>query len=187
MKVRLMWSAAALGVLLLGSACEKNVADLPARDHAQDGTVTPVSLTTAAKAAKVDPRTLPVPKVDGRPMWAPNRQHTAEENAKYQFDQHGAEFGIASEEAYVARAHAFTSSPPAGAEQQKRANGDTLIYDARGNTFAVVSKDGAPRTLFKPKEGAAYWAEQKRDLAKAKDKASSKASKSASRPTPSQG
>ena len=42
-----------------------------------------------------------------------------------------------------------------------RQNGDRLIYDPRANVFAVVSKDGAPRTMFKPRDGAAYWAQQK--------------------------
>jgi pyocin large subunit-like protein len=43
----------------------------------------------------------------------------------------------------------------------ERPNGDVLLYQASTNTFAVVSRDGAPRTLFKPRDGAAYWAEQK--------------------------
>ncbi len=55
----------------------------------------------------------------------------------------------------------FVENPPKGAETLKRANGDTLIYDARDNIFAVSSKDGTPRTMFRPREGEAYWAEQK--------------------------
>ena len=31
--------------------------------------------------------------------------------------------------------------------------------------FAVVSCEGAPRTMFKPCDGAAYWQEQKQRLA----------------------
>ena len=42
-----------------------------------------------------------------------------------------------------------------------RANGDTLIYDPKANVFAVRSKAGAPRTMFKPDDGMAYWQEQK--------------------------
>ena len=30
-----------------------------------------------------------------------------------------------------------------------------------GNVFAVANKDGAPRTMFKPDEGRAYWDKQK--------------------------
>jgi len=43
----------------------------------------------------------------------------------------------------------------------KRANGDTLIYDPKGNVFAVATKDGAPRTMFKPDDGMDYWRKQK--------------------------
>ena len=36
------------------------------------------------------------------------------------------------------------------------------MYDrGSANVFAVVSRDGAPRTMFKPRDGAAYWQEQK--------------------------
>ena len=36
-----------------------------------------------------------------------------------------------------------------------------LLYHASTNTFAVVSRDGVAKTMFKPRDGAAYWAEQK--------------------------
>jgi len=42
-----------------------------------------------------------------------------------------------------------------------RPNGDTLLYQASTNTFAVVARNGSPRTMFKPADGPAYWAEQK--------------------------
>ena len=29
------------------------------------------------------------------------------------------------------------------------------------SAFAVIARDGTPRTMFKPDDGAAYWAEQK--------------------------
>ena len=103
----------------------------------------------------------PVRQVDGRPFWASNRKHTAQENATYQFGKNGADFGAASEDDYITRVHAFVASPPAGAQTINRKNGDRLIYDPRANVFAVVSKDGAPRTMFKPRDGAAYWAQQK--------------------------
>lgn len=101
------------------------------------------------------------PKVDGKPMWSSNRNQTAEENAKEAFDRNGATFGAADLDDFVRKAHAFTSKPPKGAETLKRANGDTLIYDPASNTFAVVTREGAPRTMFKPDNGAAYWTQQK--------------------------
>ena len=62
---------------------------------------------------------------------------------------------------HVAKAHAFVDTPPHGVETLTRDNGDKLLYDAKANVFAVVSREGAPRTMFKPRDGAAYWAEQK--------------------------
>ena len=102
-----------------------------------------------------------VPKVDGKPMWASNRTHTAEENAQYQFSRNGHDFGASSETDYVAKAHAFIDHPPADIQTVDRRNGDRLLYDARQNVFAVVSSEGAPRTMFKPRGGASYWAQQK--------------------------
>jgi len=45
-------------------------------------------------------------------------------------------------------------------QKLQRSNGDALLYDAKTNTFAVVSKTGAPRTMFKPRDGATYWQQQ---------------------------
>jgi hypothetical protein len=70
------------------------------------------------------------------------------------------DFGAADVNDFVAKAHAFTTSPPKDALTLKRKNGDTLLYDAKRNVFAVVTKDGAPRTMFKPQSGKAYWDEQ---------------------------
>lgn len=117
-----------------------------------------------AETTREDPRDAPVAKVDGKPMWAANRRYTAEENADYQFKQHGDEFGASSVDDFVRKVHAFTAKPPAGTERFERANGDTLLYDSKGNVFAVVTETGAPRTMFKPTgDGAAYWAKQKAD------------------------
>jgi pyocin large subunit-like protein len=108
-----------------------------------------------------DQRDADVPKVDGKPMWASSRTHTAEENAQYQYAKNGRDFGAATEADYVAKAHAFVDHPPADIQNIDRRNGDRLMYDARLNVFAVVSREGAPRTMFKPRGGASYWAQQK--------------------------
>ena len=44
-----------------------------------------------------------------------------------------------------------------------RPNGDRLIYDPKANLFAVARKDGAPRTFFKPRDGADYWKQQQEE------------------------
>jgi pyocin large subunit-like protein len=103
--------------------------------------------------------------VNGKPMWAANRRHTAEENARYQFARDGADFDARDVDDFVAKAHAFVDRPPHGVQTLTRGNGDRLLYDPKANVFAVVSRDGAPRTMFKPRDGAAYWQEQQQRVA----------------------
>jgi pyocin large subunit-like protein len=93
--------------------------------------------------------------------WAASKKYSAGENAAYHFERNGADFGASSVQAYVNKARAFVSHPPKGAQVLERRNGDRLFYDAKANVFAVASKDGLPRTMFKPRDGAAYWEQQK--------------------------
>ena len=102
----------------------------------------------------------PIPDFRGKPMWSDNRRHTAQENAQYHFEHDGADFGAKTLNDYLGKVHDFVENPPAAAETLSRPNGDKLIYDAKTNTFAVVRKDGAPRTAFKPRDGADYWKKQ---------------------------
>ena len=90
----------ALAALVLGG-CDGGSATA-ARDH----TAGPAADTTVAdnghsvlnardsgdSADRDDARREPVALVDGKPMWAANRQHTAQENANYQFQRDGADF-----------------------------------------------------------------------------------------------
>ena len=101
-----------------------------------------------------------VPKVDGKPMWSSNKDHTAQENAQRAFERNGEAFGAHDKDDFIKKVHAFVDDPPPGTATMTRANGDTLLYDAKSNTFAVVTKLGAPRTMFKPDNGKSYWDEQ---------------------------
>jgi pyocin large subunit-like protein len=101
------------------------------------------------------------PTVDGKPMWSASQRYTAEENARRAYDRNGEAFGARDMDDFVRKAHAFVEKPPRGTETLKRANGDTLFYDPEGNIFAVANREGAPRTMFKPDDGPAYWEEQK--------------------------
>lgn len=119
-----------------------------------------------------DPRDLPVPQINGKPLWAANRNHTAEENAEYQFTKNGGDFGASSETDYVTKVHAFIERPPQDIETLDRPNGDKLLYDPGANVFAVVARNGAPRTMFKPRAGGSYWDQQKdREAKRAKTSA----------------
>lgn len=152
-----------LGVAAL-AACDSGASAVKApkagerASAASEGVSPPGSTETASRS---DPRDAPVKLIAGKPYWAANRTRTAEENAQRSFERNGETFGAKTADDYVAKVHAFVSDPPKGAETLKRSNGDLLIYDPKGNVFAVVSREGAPRTMFKPDEGAAYWTEQK--------------------------
>ena len=102
----------------------------------------------------------PVPSFHGEPLWSDNRQHTAQENAHYHCDKSGSDIGAKNFEDCLTKVHAFLDHPPMGAKTMTRSNGDKLVYDPKGNMFAVARKDGAPRTFFKPREGADYWKQQ---------------------------
>lgn len=102
----------------------------------------------------------PVQLVDGKPMWSASRRGTAEENARRSFERNGEAFGARDLDAFVQKAHDFIDRPPAGVQRLTRNNGDVLLYDPKDNVFVVATREGAPRTMFKPEEGAAYWDEQ---------------------------
>jgi pyocin large subunit-like protein len=169
-KVSVLLAAVCAAALAL-SACDKGPSSIPARGHDASVDAAPATAPSGGSdradagqrvaTTAGDPRDAPIPLVDGKPMWAANKRHTAEENARYQFARDGADFGARDVGDFVAKAHAFVERPPSGAETLKRGNGDKLIYDPKANVFAVVSRDGAPRTMFKPRDGASYWQEQK--------------------------
>ena len=109
------------------------------------------------------------PLFHGKPIWAANKNHTAQENADYHFKRDGDAVGATSEDDFLTKVHAFVDHPPEGVQTLSRSNGDKLMYDPKANLFAVVDKDGAPRTLFKPRDGATYWRQQKDSLASGDD------------------
>jgi hypothetical protein len=113
-------------------------------------------------APKVDHRKDEVAKADdGKPMWAPSKRFSAEEGAQRQFERDGDALGTKTLDQFVKKAHAFVGHPPKGTLTLTRKNGDILFYDPKDNIFAVSNKEGAPRTMFKPDDGMAYWEKQK--------------------------
>lgn len=103
----------------------------------------------------------PVPLFHGEPMWSENRSHSAKENAEYHFERAGGDLGSKTLDDFLTKVHRFGDHPPAGALKLVRANGDRLLYDPKTNLFAVFTRQGAPRTVFKPSNGMDYWTEQK--------------------------
>ncbi len=101
------------------------------------------------------------PMFHGEPMWSESRTHSAKENAEYHFERAGADLGSKTLDDFLTKVHRFGDNPPAGALHIERANGDKLLYDPKDNIFAVFTREGAPRTIFKPSSGMDYWEEQK--------------------------
>jgi pyocin large subunit-like protein len=94
------------------------------------------------------------------PLWSKTRKLSPAENSRNAFAKHGQEVGAKSYEDYMAMVHAFVHAPPKGIETLTRRNGDVLMFDAKSDVFAVITKAGAPRTLFRPFDGQAYWQKQ---------------------------
>jgi pyocin large subunit-like protein len=154
--------ALALSAAAALSACDNGPSAVA--QNTSSGEVRTASAETARSYGApdgVDHRKDPVKLLDGKPEWAASRRYSAEESARHAYDRNGEAFGARDLEDYVRKAHAFVEHPPKGSETLTRPNGDTLIYDARANVFAVADKAGSPRTMFKPDDGAAYWQEQK--------------------------
>jgi pyocin large subunit-like protein len=153
--------ALSLGLaLILTTACERPSA-VAQKDEAPPASQARQFAAAPSRSDQATHRDEPVRELDGRPIWSASRRGTAEENAQRAFDRNGEAFGARDLDDFVRKAHAFVEKPPAGTQRLTRANGDVLLYDAKNNVFSVATKDGAPRTMFKPDEGAAYWDEQK--------------------------
>jgi hypothetical protein len=113
----------------------------------------------------------PAPSFHGEPMWSDSRKYSAEESATYHFQRAGADLGAKTLDEFLTKVHHFIDHPPADVQIITRSNGDRLLYDPKDNIFAVARADGAPRTIFKPDSGAAYWDQQKtREAARASGK-----------------
>lgn len=112
-------------------------------------------------AAEAVEDTVDAPVEAAKPPVTANRRETADAKVQRLYERNGAAFGAKSADDYLQKVRAFTEETPKGTETVKRPNGDTLFYQASTNTFAVVDRNGVPRTMFKPDDGPTYWAEQK--------------------------
>ena len=159
-------SVCAGAALLLLAGCERPSAVADSREPAAQPQAfasreAPRNRSGDEAEQQVDHRTDPVPEVDGKPMWSASRRYSAEENAERAFARNGETFGARDVDDFVRKAHAFVQRPPRGVLTLERPNGDRLFYDPKANVFAVATKEGAPRTMFKPDDGMAYWEQQK--------------------------
>jgi len=160
-KSAILGLGAALAAAMALSACGRDEASAPARDHASLGDSASAATHERNSGRTTERARTPAPMMDGKPMWADNRQHSAQENLDYQFDHWGSGFGAKDSRDYAKKALAFTGHPPAGVQKVTRSNGDVLLYDKSSNTFAIVRRDGAPRLFRKPPGGEADWEKAK--------------------------
>jgi pyocin large subunit-like protein len=149
--MRIQMATAALAALVL-AACDSGGSAVETRDRA---TAEPVALISAAPESEMEVAPQAKPPVTA------NRRETADAKVQRLFERNGAAFGAKSADDYLTKVRAFTEEAPKGTETVKRPNGDTLYYQASTNTFAVVDRNGVPRTMFKPDDGPTYWAQQK--------------------------
>lgn len=150
--MRIQVAMAALTALVLG-ACDSGGSAVETRERTA---VEPVALISAA-APDSEVEATP----EAKPPVTANRRETADAKVQRLYERNGAAFGAKSADDYLTKVRAFTETTPKGTETVKRPNGDTLYYQAATNTFAVVDRNGVPRTMFKPDDGPTYWAQQK--------------------------
>jgi len=150
--MRIQVATAVFAALALG-ACDSGGSAVETRERAAAEPVALISAAPEDGAAEAAPETKP-------PVTA-NRRETADAKVQRLYERNGASFGAKSAEDYLQKVRAFTEAAPKGTETVKRPNGDTLFYQASTNTFAVVDRNGVPRTMFKPDDGPTYWAQQK--------------------------
>lgn len=144
----------AVAALLTLAGCGNGGSAVETRDRASEGAAALTAVDVPTGAAGASPE-------KAKPALTGNRRETVDAKVARLFERNGADFASTSAEDYLAKVEAFTTRPPAGTDRVERPNGDVLLYQASSNTFAVVSRDGVPKTMFKPRDGAAYWAEQK--------------------------
>ena len=149
-----MTTTVAFATALTLAACGNGDSAVETRDRTAEAT--PVALVSSAAAA--------TPAEGGgaeKAVITANRRETVDEKIQRLYERNGADFDARSAEDFLDKVTAFTTRTPSDVERASRPNGDTLLYQASTNTFAVVARDGTARTMFKPDDGPTYWAEQK--------------------------
>jgi pyocin large subunit-like protein len=153
MRMRVTAALTAATVLVL-AGCDNGGSAVETRERGAAEPVGLVPTTTSDGVAEA-------PAQAAKPLVTANRRETADAKIQRLYERNGAAFGARSADDYLHKVRAFTENAPRGTETVQRANGDTLFYQASTNTFAVTDRNGVPRTMFKPDDGPAYWAQQK--------------------------
>ncbi len=103
----------------------------------------------------------PAPQAPAQPKtYVPKAQwHPA--NLTRHWEKHKAEFpNFKTEKEYGDFALKFFQYPPQGTLFKRNQAGDYLFYYQKWNLFGVTTKDGVPKTMFRPNSGINYWNRQ---------------------------
>ncbi|MEI9965162.1 MAG: hypothetical protein WDM92_11115 [Caulobacteraceae bacterium] len=161
-------AAAAVVAALVLAGCSRE-ADKAARPDAEAAASAASEPTTGSGYADRSDRTqdrAPVKAfADGKPMWASSRRRSAERGRSGSSTATGADFGAGTLDGLCRqgprlRRRSAQGRPDGRARQRRYPD-----YDPKANVFAVADRQGAPRTMFKPRDGRAYWDQQKQSLA----------------------
>ena len=84
-------------------------------------------------------------------IWSCTKEMNSVENALWHWKKHGKEFQeLNNSRHYVEKVRNFLSTPPSGTLMKTRLNGETVLYHPETNVFASFTKEGIPKTFFKP-------------------------------------
>ncbi len=84
-------------------------------------------------------------------IWTARKNVTSVENAFGHFGKHGDEFdGIQNSLQYVRKARGWFDNPTSTTLSRTRKNGDVVRFDPATDYFGVMTKDGTPKTFFRP-------------------------------------
>ena len=88
----------------------------------------------------------------GGKIWSSTKGKTSVRNAFGHWKKHKGDFSkFKNSLEYVRGVRKFIKSPPKGTLTKTRPKtGEKVMYHPGSNTFAIVRKDGVPRTMFKP-------------------------------------
>jgi hypothetical protein len=85
------------------------------------------------------------------PIWTATRNKSSVENAYGHFVKHGGEFDdVQNSLQYVRKARGWFDNPTSTTLSRTRSNGDVVRFDPETDYFGVMTKDGTPRTFFRP-------------------------------------
>jgi len=91
-------------------------------------------------------------------IWTSTKDRSEVINAFKHWEKHAAEFPEFNNSLeYVLGANKFMTNPEVNTLIKVRTNGDKVFYNPKSNIIGIQTKNGVPRTLFKPEDGLKYW------------------------------